>query len=99
MAVAVAPSLDADQRYIPHVKTNPAKPLVPKASDKVPDQMCLHCGLTGDHRNAHSCIDALRSYIAEQEPKTGAKWGRKKRGGSGWMKFAHRNPLAVFPLL
>ena len=74
-AVAVAPKGDdpvADHRGRPRH----AKPQRPKAADAVPARMCWHCGIIGEHRHAHDCIDALRSMLALR-----AIWSGPRRGG------------------
>jgi hypothetical protein len=60
---------------------------LPKPGDRIPPNMCLHCGLPGSHRDLGNCISALRDRIADLEFKVrGAR-----RGPQGALQLKSRN--------
>jgi len=44
-------------------------PPPPKDPDGIPQTMCLHCGMRGEHETPADCIGALRDRIADLSGK------------------------------
>lgn len=73
-----------------------------RSDGRIPEGMCLRCGLTGPHENSVACIDTLRDKIATLEFRLGNAMAtemkaRAAANGRTLRRHANLKPIAEIP--